>query len=104
MNKTLYKDLEKCMKLSEFITVLGNPKRIAVLCILRTGKKNVKTISETLHIPQSSVSLYLSKLYHTNWIEKEQKGKEVFYKIKSKKGIELLEKLSEQFSITKERR
>lgn len=103
-NNVMYDGFEKCMKLSEFVTVLSNPKRMAILCILKTGKKNVKTISEILHIPQSSVSLHLCKLYHTNWVEKERKGKEVFYKIRSKKLIELLEELLEQLVIIKERR
>jgi len=39
--KELYKDLKTCIELSEFITALGNPKRVEIVCLLKDGPKNV---------------------------------------------------------------
>ncbi len=102
--KELYEDLKTCIELSEFITALGNPKRVAIVCLLKDGPKNVSMISETLNIPQSSASIHLNNLRNMGWVKKERKGREVFYKISDKKIISLLEDLSRQFLIIKERR
>ncbi len=102
--KELYKDLKTCIELSEFITALGNPRRVAIICLLKDGSKNVSTISKTLNIPQSSVSIHLNNLRHMGWLKKEKNGREVFYTISDKKVISLLEDLSRQFLIIKERR
>ncbi len=102
--KELYEDLKTCIKLSEFITALGNPRRVAIVCFLKSEPKNVSMISETLNIPQSSVSIHLNNLRNMGWVKKERKGREVFYKISDKKIISLLEDLSRQFLIIKERR
>ncbi len=102
--KALYKDLKTCIELSEFITALANPKRVAIICFLKSGPKNVSTISKTLNIPQSSISIHLNNLRYKGWVKKEKKGREVFYKISDKKIISLLEDLSKQFLIIKERR
>ncbi|MEA3314129.1 MAG: metalloregulator ArsR/SmtB family transcription factor [Caldisericota bacterium] len=102
--KELYKDLKTCRELSEFITALGNPGRVAIVCFLKDEPKNVSTISKTLNIPQSSVSIHLNNLRHMGWVKKEKNGREVFYAISDKKIISLLEDLSRQFLIIKEGR
>jgi len=87
-----YDDYKQCIKASEFFSALSNPNRMAIVCFLATGRKNVSEIVNKLKLPQSSVSLHLSKLADKRLITKERVGKNVYYKIKNSdiKGILLI--------------
>jgi len=95
--KLLCDDHEKCIKASEFLSALSNPNRVAIVCFLTTGRKNVSEIVNKLKLPQSSVSLQLAKLLDKGWIVKEREGRKVFYKIKNQDFKKILVKISENF-------
>jgi len=90
-------DHEKCIRASEFISALSNPKRVAIVCFLATGRKNVSEIVNKFRLPQSSISLQLAKLLDRGWIVKEREGRKVYYKIKSPDIKGILLKISDKF-------
>lgn len=93
----LYDDYKQCIKASEFISALSNPNRVAIVCFLATGRKNVSEIVNKFRLPQSSVSLHLSKLADKGLITKERVGKNVYYKIKNSDIKKILLIVSDKF-------
>jgi len=93
----LCNDYEKCIRASEFFSALSNPNRLAIVCFLITGKKSVSEIVNKLKLPQSSVSLHLSKLADKRLITKERVGKNVYYKIKNSDIKKILLIVSDKF-------
>jgi DNA-binding transcriptional ArsR family regulator len=93
----LCNDFEKCIKASEFFSVLSNPGRVAIICFLTTGRKSVSEIVNKLNLPQSSVSLHLARLSDKGWIKKERVGKNVYYEIKSPDIEKILLTVSDKF-------
>lgn len=90
-------NFKKCIKASQLFSALSNPNRIAILCYLFEGRKNVSQIVDKLKIPQSSVSLHLSKLVEKGWVVKERVGKNVYYKIKNSGVKKILMIISDKF-------
>jgi ArsR family transcriptional regulator len=88
---------EKCIMASEFLSALSNPNRVAIVCLLTTGRKNVSEIVNKLKLPQSSISLQLSKLLDKGWILREREGRKVYYKIKNQDFKKIIVKISEKF-------
>ncbi len=79
-------DLFKCL-------VNGNRRKI-LYCIGRDAK-SVDTICKCLDLEQSLVSHHLRKLNDCGLVEKERKGKKIYYKVSKEEIIELLQAASE---------
>jgi DNA-binding transcriptional ArsR family regulator len=46
--KLLCDSFSKCVQASEFLSAIGNPIRVAIVCYLTTGEHTVKEIVEKL--------------------------------------------------------
>lgn len=77
---------------AEFFSVLGNHDRIRILALLLKQERDVKEIQECLNISQPRVSQNLKILKFYNILSEKKIGKHVYYSIKDKKIVELIEK------------
>jgi len=74
---------------------LGDPTRMRLLYALAEKACNVSELTETLALPQSTISRHLSVLRHRHLVLTERRGTAVVYSLKSKKLIEVLDTLRE---------
>ena len=85
--------IEKTDYISTILKNLSNKDKLAILCYLSTKEKNVSEIIKCLSISQSQVSQFLNKM-KLEWILESKKiWKEVFYKIKDDKILQLISSL-----------
>ncbi|MGB9694526.1 MAG: ArsR/SmtB family transcription factor [Caldisericaceae bacterium] len=90
-------DYKKCLQASEFLTVLGNPARVAIVCYLTTGEKTVTEISKKTKLSQGTASLHLGRLYSSGWVNRRREGRLVYYSIKNDLIVDLLTKVGDMF-------
>ncbi|MGB9769431.1 MULTISPECIES: ArsR/SmtB family transcription factor [Caldisericum] len=95
--KLLCDSYSKCVRASEFLSAIGNPIRVAIVCYLTTGEKTVKEIVEKLKMKEPTVSLNLYRLYRAGWVTRRKVGRSVYYKLKSEKYKKILEEVSELY-------
>jgi len=89
--------LKKTWKIAELLKNFSNENKLAILCYLWKEEKNVSDIMKCSKISQSQISQYLWKM-KLEWILSSKKDwKEVYYKIKDKKILELISSLKNIF-------
>ena len=90
--------LRKTWKISNILKNFSNENKLAILCYLWNGEKNVSEIMKCSKISQSQISQYLWKM-KLEWIlESKKDWKEVYYKISDKKILELISSLKNIFN------
>ncbi|NDK10103.1 winged helix-turn-helix transcriptional regulator [Candidatus Gracilibacteria bacterium] len=90
----MYKEiLQKSGEVSKIMDILSHEKRLAMLCLLSEGDKNIAELTTLLEISQSLVSQFALKMKDQNILESRKEGKEVFYSVKDKKIGELMQAL-----------
>ncbi len=72
-------------------SALGDPKRILILYLLAEQEYCVNEISETLELPQSTVSRHLRVLRERGLVLTERKGTSIYYSLADKRIIAALE-------------
>ncbi len=70
---------------------LVNSNRRKILYCIGFEVKCVNTITKCLNLEQSLVSHHLKQLSNCGLVEKERKGKKIFYKVSSEEVIDLLQ-------------
>ena len=71
--------------IAEQIKVLGEPNRLKIVCLLKTGPLCVCQIFPTLKLPQNLVSHHLKILLETKLLNNKRIGKKIIYSINQKK-------------------
>jgi len=66
-------------ELSEIFKVISHPDRIRVVEELRTGERDVSSLSERLDLPGTRVSQHLGRLRAHRIVEERREGRHVFY-------------------------
>jgi len=90
--------MKKAGEISNIMKSFSNKDKLAILCFLWNEEKNVSEIMDCSSISQSQISQYLWKM-KLEWIlESEKKWKEVFYKIKDEKILELIDSMKVIFN------
>ena len=90
--------LRKTWKISDILKNFSNENKLAILCYLWEEEKNVSDIMKCSKISQSQISQYLGKM-KLEWIlDSKKEWKEVYYKIKDKKVLELISSLKKIFN------
>lgn len=69
---------------------LGDESRLAILEALRDGPRNVSQVVEATGLSQSNTSLHLDCLYCCGLVERERRGRYIFYRIRSRRTVQLL--------------
>jgi ArsR family transcriptional regulator len=70
---------------------LADPKRILILYALSEGPKNVTELTETLDVPQPTVSRHLKVLRERQLVTAEREGVSVRYSLADERVIEALD-------------
>lgn len=87
----MYEEIkEKATGVSEILKILAHEKRLWILCLLLEWEKNISELQETLEMSQSLVSQFALKMKYQWILESKKEGKEVLYKIKDTKILELM--------------
>jgi DNA-binding transcriptional ArsR family regulator len=96
-NKMSVNDLSQELELlhQRVCPALGDPTRMRLLYALAEKACNVSELTETLALPQSTVSRHLSVLRNRHLVLTERQGTAVVYSLGSKKLIEVLDTLRE---------
>ena len=90
--------IKKSEKVAELLKSFSNKNKLSILCFIGEWEKNVGEIIEQSDISQSQVSQYLWKM-RLEWLLSSHKTwKEVFYKIKNIKVLELIASLKNIFN------
>lgn len=89
-HKNLIEDSEK---VSHILSLVGNQRRLEVLCHLANGPMCVKELEETLNLSQSAMSQHLSKLRAGGLVEFKKEAQTVYYFIENQDLIDLMRAL-----------
>jgi DNA-binding transcriptional ArsR family regulator len=72
---------------------LADPKRILLLYALADGPRNVSNLTETLALPQPTISRHLKLLRERGLVLAERDGQSVFYSLTDRRVIQALDLL-----------
>ena len=89
--------LDKTWKIADLLKNFSNENKLAILCYLWEEEKNVSEIMKCSKISQSQISQYLWKMKLEGILSSRKDWKEVYYKIKDKKILELISSLKNIF-------
>src|SRR4051794_39917131 len=76
---------------AEFFRALGHPVRIRLLQLLRDGERTVGALQAALALDSSGVSQQLAALRKQGLVEARRDGTNVYYRVKDRRTLELLE-------------
>jgi DNA-binding transcriptional ArsR family regulator len=83
---------------ARFLAVLGNGKRLAIMCLLVNGEMSVGAIAEKVQLSQSALSQHLAKLRGEELVETRRVRQTIFYSCRSEEVREVLTTLDGLFS------
>lgn len=88
MNRHSYKccrsgqlEAKKISSLSSLLKLIGEESRLKILCILDSGKHCVCEIMDNIDLSQSLISHHLADLKEADLVDKEKKGRRVYYQL-----------------------
>lgn len=82
---------------AQLLKQLSHPQRLLILCSLAEGEKSVGEIEETCGASQSAVSQFLKGMRLEGLVESRREGKQVFYRIRDGRLLELMKSLYQIF-------
>jgi DNA-binding transcriptional ArsR family regulator len=88
---------ERAEEAARFLAVLGNGKRLAILCLLVNGELSVGAIAERVQLSQSALSQHLAKLRGEELVATRRVRQTIFYSCPSERVREVLSTLDELF-------
>ncbi|MFH1681808.1 MAG: metalloregulator ArsR/SmtB family transcription factor [Candidatus Eisenbacteria bacterium] len=91
---SLVHDLRKADLRSQILRALGNPARLRITAFLCAGERTVGEISESLDLPQSTVSQQLSSLRLHGLVRARREGGFRYYSIALPQVRDLMDCLS----------
>ena len=65
--------------ISNILKALSDPIRLRIISLLRHGELCVCDVTESLQLPQSTVSRHLGTLRRTGWVKAHRRGKWMHY-------------------------
>ncbi len=68
---------------ADLLKIISEPNRIKILCILNNEEICVCDLAEKIELPQNLVSHHLKVMQEGGVLDKERKGNQLFYFIKS---------------------
>lgn len=83
---------------ARLLSLLGNGKRFAILCLLANGEMSVGKIAEKVKLSQSALSQHLAKLRSEDVVQTRRSGQTIFYSCKSDEVERLLSVLDSLFA------
>ena len=83
---------------------LANPDRLMLLCRLSQGEMSVGELEAELGILQPTLSQQLTVLRNEDLVQTRREGKHVFYRVRSREALAVLNVLYDQFCKPKGRK
>lgn len=94
MGGNVMEQIEYYKESSKILKAMGHPTRLKmVVIIMNSNECNQACLIRTLNIPQSTISLHLSRLEAEGIISCEHIGHNLYYKIKEDRVIKIIEEL-----------
>lgn len=81
---------ERLSLMARYFQVLADPVRLAILERLADGEKHVSGLVAALGMPQGRVSSHLSCLRWCGYVQSQQKGKFVYYRLADERVLVVL--------------
>jgi DNA-binding transcriptional ArsR family regulator len=78
---------------AEFLTLMGNEKRLLIMSYLADGEMSVGAIADKVLLSQSALSQHLAKLRALNLVETRRDRQMIYYSCRSEAVSELLQVL-----------
>ena len=75
---------------AEFLSAIGNGKRLAIMCHLLGGELSVGEIAENVELSQSALSQHLAKLRGQGIVDTRKQAQTIFYGIGDSRARQLL--------------
>jgi DNA-binding transcriptional ArsR family regulator len=75
--------LDNAEAAAEFLTLISNEKRLAILALLLRGEMTVGTIADRVSLSQSALSQHLAKLRSLDLVETRRDRQMVYYSCNS---------------------
>ncbi|OFZ19402.1 MAG: hypothetical protein A2X94_13760 [Bdellovibrionales bacterium GWB1_55_8] len=85
--------LGRARESSELLKALSHELRLMALCFISTGERTVQELESLLETSQSNLSQHLAKLRSWGVLEARKDGNQVFYRIKDRRVLHLIESL-----------
>lgn len=82
---------------AEFLSAIGNGKRLAILCHLLSREMSVSEIAEKVELSQSALSQHLAKLRSLGLVETRRQRQMIFYSCNAPQVRQLLLTLDQLF-------
>lgn len=82
---------------AEFLSAIGNGKRLAIMCHLIGGELSVGEIAEKVELSQSALSQHLAKLRSMGLVETRRERQMIFYSCSSPDVQRILLTLDDMF-------
>jgi ArsR family transcriptional regulator len=76
---------------AELFRALGHPARIRILQLLRDGERTVGDLQAALELDSSGTSQHLAALRKQDLVEPRRQGTNVYYRVKDRRTLELLQ-------------
>jgi DNA-binding transcriptional ArsR family regulator len=89
---------------ARLLKALANPDRLMLLCRLSQGEMSVGELEAELGILQPTLSQQLTVLRNEDLVETRREGKHVFYRVRSREALAVLQVLYDQFCKPKGRK
>ena len=91
--------LQQADQAAEFLTLLGNGKRLAIISHLLEGELSVGSIAEKVALSQSALSQHLAKLRALGLVQKRRDRQMIFYSCDSEPVKQLMTTLDGIYGI-----
>lgn len=76
------------------LRVLGNDRRLMILCELSTGEKTVGALESAVGLRQSALSQHLAKLRSEGLVSTRREAQHIYYQVTSEAALQLIETLA----------
>ena len=84
----------KAEQAAALLRIMSNEKRLMILCQLGGGEKSVFELQQFIGLSQSALSQHLAKLRAQNIVQTRKEAQTVFYAIKDKAVLRVIETLA----------
>lgn len=84
---------ERCIRVAEILSMLANPKRLKILCLLTERDRSVDELVQIAGSSFSATSQQLKLLTLSGFLERRRDGRNIFYRLKDEKVLSILHHL-----------
>lgn len=88
---------ENAARAAALLRLLGNEKRLMILCQLADGELSVGDIQRRIALSQSALSQHLALLRDDGVVATRRDGQTIFYRIADHNALRVIETLAELF-------